>query len=117
MSDKELTVSLSKDANLSIVVLSGPVDSANVDLFKERIGQACSGKGTNVLLDCRNLTYINSRAIGILMTYRRQLMISFGVMALCELNSKLVRTFDLLHLGESLPIYATREEAIKALKG
>jgi hypothetical protein len=35
---------------------------------------------------------------------------------MCCLNSKLVRTLDLLQIGKSLSIYPTREEALAAFK-
>ena len=72
--------------------------------------------GARVLLDCGQLTYLNSTSIGLLMKFHRGLVVSRGRLALCALNSKLARTLELLQIGKSLQLYPTRAEALAALK-
>ncbi len=116
MSKPLLEVEIQSEGNVSIAVIRGPVDSATIDLFKDSLDPICLPQGARVLLDCKGLTYLNSRAIGLLMKYHRSLMVTRGRLALCGLNEKLVRTLDLLQLGKSLVSYPTREEALVALK-
>ena len=68
-----------------------------------------------VLLDCTGLTYMNSKALGLVSSYHRTLLAAMGQLALCSLNRKLVKTMDLLGLGQMLKIYDTREEALRNL--
>jgi anti-sigma B factor antagonist len=102
--------------DVTVAAPHGPLDSATLDKFQEVVGPLCAHGGSKVLLDCTNLTYMNSRAIGLLMKYHRGLLVSRGHFALCCLNSKLVRTLDLLQIGKTLAIHSTREEALAALK-
>lgn len=104
------------DGNVAVAIVRGPVDSATIDLFKEKLDPLCLPHGARVVLDCKELTYLNSRAIGLLMKYQRNLMLTRGRFVLCGLNEKLVRTLELLQLGKSLVAYPTREEALAALR-
>lgn len=116
MSKPILDVIVQQEDGVSIAVIQGPVDSATIDIFKEKLDPLCLPQGARVLLDCRDLTYLNSRAIGLVMKYHRALMVTRGRLVLCQLNEKLVRTLDLLQLGKSLVTFPTREEALAALK-
>ncbi len=109
-------VIVSREGDVTVATLKGPVDSATLDLFQDRIGPLCTAASAKVLLDCRDLTYINSRAIGLLMKYNRGLQVGRGQFAMSNLNPKLMRTLELLQIGKTLSIYASREEALAALK-
>lgn len=115
MSIRDLEIDVEQETPVTVVRVAGPVDSAGVDLFRTRLNPICSQPGARVLLDCRDLTYLNSTSIGLLMKFHRGLMVSRGKLALCAVNSKLVRTLDLLQIGKNLQMYATREEAMAAL--
>ena len=111
-----LDVVVEEDAGNTVVTITGPVDSATLDLFKDQIEPPCCKPGAKVLLDCKGMTYLNSRAIGLLMKWHRQLMMSRGRFVMCNLNQKLVRTLELLHIGKDLNICKNREEALAALR-
>ena len=115
MSRTELEVFLSQEGEVAIVVLDGPVDSAFIETFKERLDTVCNRAGAKVVLDCERLTYLNSRSIGLLVKYHRSLMLTRGRLALHGLNAKLVRTLELLQLGKALFIYESREAAMAAM--
>lgn len=112
----ELEVKVRTDGNAQVVSLSGPVDSATQDLFREQLSPVCAVPGARVVLDCTELTYLNSRSIGLLMRYNRDLQMSRGRLVLCNLNQKLVRTLELLQIGKSLVIYPTLAEALASLR-
>lgn len=101
---------------VAVVELDGPVDSATWASFKESLDPVFRERGARILLDCTKLTYLNSRAIGLLARYRRECYVAGGRLVLCGLNTKLVRTVDLLGLGGLLITYPTREEAMSALR-
>lgn len=111
-----LEVFVEQEGDVAVATLKGPIDSATLDIFQDKVGPLCSRSGGRVLLDCRELSYINSRGIGLLMKYHRGLMVSRGHFALCSLNPKLVRTLDLLQIGKALASYPGRAEALAALR-
>jgi anti-anti-sigma factor len=115
MAKSTLDIEIAADDQVTVVVLDGPVDSATIPDFKKALDPIFRQKEAKVLLDCTSLTYMNSKAIGLLAKYRRECYIGGGRMALCHLNKKLVRTMDLLGLGSMLKTYESREEAMQAL--
>lgn len=115
MSIRELEINVEQVGRVAVVRVAGPVDSASVDLFRTHLNPICSQPGAHVLLDCQDLSYLNSTSIGLLMKYHRGLLVTRGKLALCAVNTKLVRTLDLLQIGKTLQLYAGREEALAAL--
>jgi len=111
----ELKIMVTQEGDVTVVAVSGPVDSATIEGFKEKLDSACARPGAKVLLDCKGLTYLNSRSIGLLMKHHRGLMVTCGRLVLSEVNPKLVRTLDLLQIGKALAIYPTRQEALVSL--
>ncbi len=116
MNGQEFKLSVEKVESVTVVHVAGPVDSAHVELFKAELTPLCAVPGARVLLDCEQLTYLNSSSIGLLMKFHRGLVVSRGRLALCALNSKLARTLELLQIGQSLQMFPARAEALAALK-
>lgn len=115
MSKTELEVTVWNEGGVQIALLDGPVDSAMIDVFKDKLDPLCNLPGNKVVIDCASLTYLNSRAIGLLVKYHRTLSMSRGRLVVCGLNPKLVRTLELLQLGKALQIVENREKALVAL--
>jgi anti-anti-sigma factor len=111
-----LEVVIDQEGEVTRVSPVGPVDSATIEVFKDKLEPICNKSGAKVLLDCKELTYLNSRAIGLLMRFHRALMVARGRFVLCNLNPKLVRTLDLLQIGQALSIYPSSGEALAALR-
>lgn len=111
----ELDITVARDGQVDIALIDGPVDSATIDVFKDKLDSVCAHAGAKVLLDCQHLTYLNSRAIGLLVKYHRGLLLTHGRFALCNLNTRLVRTLDLLQLGKTLFVYDSREKALEVM--
>ena len=51
-----------------ILHVSGPLDSANYDRFKAQMDPLVGKQArARIVLDCQNLTYVNSRGLALLM--------------------------------------------------
>ena len=111
-----LKVDTEYEEKVAVLTIAGPVDSATFEQFKTALHAACQKRGSRVLLDCKDLTYMNSKSFGLLAQHHRICLVGMGRMALCNLNRKMVKTMDLLGLGQMLKIYGTREEALAELK-
>jgi anti-anti-sigma factor len=110
-----LTIETGSEGKFTVLAIAGPVDGETFEQFKDAIHRACQTMPAWVLLDCARLTYMNSKALGLLTAYHRVCLANKGHLALCNLNRKIVRTMDLLGLGKLLKIYDTRAQAVKAL--
>ncbi len=79
MSPAKLTVTSEQVDGITIVNLDGPVDSATFDTFKKALHEACNAKACKAVLDCKGLTYMNSKSFGLLSSYHRKMVIDMGV--------------------------------------
>lgn len=111
-----LDVAIGREGDVSVATIQGSVDASTLELFKEKLDPLCLARPAVVLLDCRELKYLNSRAIGLIMKYHRSLMVSRGRLILCALNERMVKTLDLLQVGRSLVTFSTRAEALASLQ-
>jgi anti-sigma B factor antagonist len=116
MGKSTLEVETTRDGRVTILNLSGPVDSANFNTFKKALAQVGGAQRAYAVLDCTGLTYMNSKGFGLLSQYHRTMLAGMGEIAVCGLNRKLVKTMDLLGLGQMLKMFDTREEALAAMR-
>lgn len=100
---------------VTVLVVNGPVDGQTYDHFKQAVHHACLAPGARVLIDCTGLTYMNSKSFGLLSQYHRSMLAGMGSLALCSLNRKLVKTMDLLGLGQMLKMFDNREAAFQKM--
>jgi len=112
---EHLEVEVTDENGVAVVAINGPVDSATMNEFQEALEPLFRKKAAHVLIDCEGLTYINSRAIGMLTKYRRKVYTQGGRLALCNIDSKIVRTLDLLGLNKVLRRYPSREDALAGM--
>ncbi len=115
MATEKLEVEVAEEKGMAVVTIKGPVDSATLNDFKSALDPVFRKSNARVVLDCSDLTYINSRAIGMLTKYRRRVYAHGGRLALCGLDRKIVRTLDLLGLDKVLRRYDSREDAIAGM--
>ena len=117
MSQAELNVYTEDVDGVTVVTLAGPVDSATFDQYKSELDRLCRTEtAPRLAIDCRQLSYINSKGIGLLASLHRQVMIQMGNIALFGLSSRIMKTLELLGLGKRLRIYDSREEALASFQ-
>ena len=115
MAVKTLSFGISQEGPITVVSVAGPADSENIEQWRQLWERLSQMSGALILMDCTGLTYLNSRAIGLLLKYYRQLAFNRGRLAMFGVNTKLVRTLDLLHIGKELPLYESRDAALAVL--
>ncbi len=115
MAVKSLSVGMSQEGPITLVHVAGPADSENIETWRQMLERLAQLQDALILMDCSELTYLNSRAIGLLLKYYRQIAFNRGRLAMFGVNTKLVRTLDLLHIGKELPVYESREAALAVL--
>jgi anti-anti-sigma factor len=111
----ELDIDIRQEGPVTVFKLSGPVDSANFAKFKRELARACMGGRARVVVDCEDLTYMNSKGFGVLTMHYRGQLSGKGELVVCGLNRKLVKTMDLLGLGGMLKMYLSVDDAVSSL--
>ena len=95
-----------------LIHVSGPLDSATYDQFKAFMDPVVAQPQLVIVLDCRNLTYVNSHAWTLLMHYHRWAMQGLSNFKIAAFNSRLMKGIQRLGLGNYLAMSPTVEDAL-----
>jgi anti-sigma B factor antagonist len=100
---------------LGIVVLAGEVDIDTAPQFKQAVKGAIAGGASNLIVDMAAVTFIDSTALGVLVSGVRQVRQRDGALAVVCGEENINRVFELTGLNRIFAICATREAATRAL--
>ncbi len=94
--------------------LGGQVDSVVATDLENRV-TALLNRGTqNLLLDCSELTYINSAGLRVFLLAAKQLQ-HRGVLAICSLTPAVRLVFETIGFDRILTIYPDRDTAFRQM--
>ncbi len=115
MLKRQLDIQVEQVGHVSVVALAGAIDPSNVEDFKKTVLPLCEKDGNSVLLDCSDLSYVNSTSIGLFSNYHRICATNNGELALCGVWDKIHNILRLLGLDCVLNIYQARDDGLKKL--
>lgn len=101
---------------VTIIRLKGAVDASNMTDFTRCVEKACQGNAPRVLVNCQDLTYVNSTSFGLLFKFHGLCRSRNGQFALCAVSAKLLNIIGLLGLNKFLTVYPTQAAAMKAMQ-
>ena len=87
------------------------LDMGNAETFVDTISPTLE-TATNILLDMRQLQFVDSAGLGALMACRRLLSSSGGELTLCGMSKKVRSVFDISRMHRLFRIAASLEEAM-----
>lgn len=103
--------------NISIVKITGEIDISNAFDVKKFIHENILNKGEKYcILDFKNLSYIDSSGLGIIVGLHKTFKLQGGEIVLVNLNENIRKLFELTNLDRILNVKSTVEEGIKFLK-
>ncbi len=114
MADAVLVTQIEMKDDVQLVHVSGPLDSVTHDQFKNTMDPIVNVPKTKIVLDCENLSYVNSKGLALLGRYQRVCLQNLSFMGIAALNKRIARTIELLGMGKLIKLYPTVEEALKA---
>ncbi|MFC1587351.1 anti-sigma factor antagonist [Planctomycetota bacterium] len=115
MADMEITVSRDEQhAMLNHVVLGGAINATSVIEFKQIMDQLIMENDRNFLIDFRDVSYINSTGMGIMVQYTDTCRNDGGNLALLNVHPKVKVAFDILGLDNYFEMIRDRDEGIEA---
>ncbi|MGD9781271.1 MAG: STAS domain-containing protein [Kiritimatiellia bacterium] len=113
MADATLNFDVEDREGIRLIHVSGPLDSATYDQFKRYVDPMINGARVRIVLDCQNLTYVNSRGLTLLMHYQKNAKVAFSFFGVAALRPRIVKGIELLGLGKLMTFYPTLEEALQ----
>ncbi len=114
MAEAVLTTQIENRDGIQLVHVSGPLDSMTHDQFKDLLDPMVNQANVRLVLDCENLTYVNSKGLALLGRYQRVTIQNLSFMGIAALNRRITKTIELLGMSKLVKLYPTVEEAMQA---
>ena len=113
MSEATLKFEIEDCNGIRLIHVFGPLDSATYDQFKQFMDPQLRHARSRIVLDCQNLTYVNSRGLTLLMHYQRTATMGFSFFGVAALRPHTLKSIELLGLSKLLKWYPTIENAME----
>jgi anti-anti-sigma factor len=114
MAEAVLTTQIENRDGIQLVHVSGPLDSMTHDQFKELLDPMVNQSHVRIVLDCTNLTYVNSKGLALLGRYQRVSLQNLSFLGIAALNRRITKTIELLGMSKLVKLYPTVEEAMQS---
>ena len=109
-----LTTHLEMRNHIHLLRLSGSLDSETLGSFKDLISPLAHQPNIRIVLDCQQLTYVNSKGLGMLGRHQRIAIRNLSFFGIAALHPRIIKTISLLGIQSLTGLYPTVETAIQA---
>jgi len=100
--------------DVAIVEIKGRLDVTTASDLEQVFTKLLSENQNKVLVECRELEYISSAGLRVLLNVAKQYNKVSGQIMLAGLSQNVKQVFEISGFTSIFPIYATRDEALKA---
>lgn len=100
--------------DVAIVEIKGRSDVTTASDLEQVFTKLLSENQNKVLVECRELEYISSAGLRVLLNAAKQYNKVSGQIMLAGLSQNVKQVFEISGFTSIFPIYATRDEALKA---
>ncbi|PIE01898.1 MAG: anti-anti-sigma factor [Acidobacteria bacterium] len=107
----ELRVFPVEKQGLWVLNVDGYINAHTVQKFEQSLQDLLKEEKYQILLNCRDLSYINSSGLGVLMGSIDEIQEKNGFLWLCDMNETVFHIFDTLGFTHLFPVYQNEEEA------
>lgn len=109
-------IDISEKKDIVILKITGKVDSFSVDDLKNGFSRIMKKGKTNILVNMKDLNYIDSRGIGSIVSFAKWVDTIGGEMKIAEMGSNIRQVFNLLSFDQLFSIYETETDALSSFQ-
>lgn len=110
-----MDITIEKTENAAIAVIKGRLDVTTSAALENAFNELLAENQTKVLVECRQLEYISSAGLRVLLAAAKQFKKVSGSIALSGLSQNVKQVFELSGFTSIFPTFATRDEALEAM--
>ena len=99
-----------------ILNLAGEIDLAHSPELRKILQEKIKAKCAALIVDFSGVEYIDSSGLATLVEYRRDSQKYNGKFCLASLSTRVRTIFELVRLNEIIPLHATLDDALAAVK-
>ena len=107
-----MEVSISSYRDHTMVTISGEVDLYNVGDLKKRLFSATDGAAESIIVDMKDVSYMDSSGIGALVAGQKKMRVRNGKFAIMNVHSDVMNILKLATLDKFFTIYENEEDFI-----
>jgi anti-sigma B factor antagonist len=100
--------------DVAVVILAGEVDLYTAPRFREVLLQSIDDGAEHVVIDLTDVSFIDSTALGVLVSGGKRLQQTAGRLAIGCPDEKIRRILEITGLDTVFAVYPTREAAVEA---
>ena len=100
--------------DINIFKLHGRLDTNTSQGFEKKVFQAISDGSKNMIVDFKDLDYISSAGLRVILKATKALKREDGQIMLCAMQDYVKEVFEIAGFDSFLPIVTTLDEALKA---
>jgi anti-sigma B factor antagonist len=100
----------------SVIELKGYLDAHTAPDLENTFQELLGDRKFNIVVNCRDLTYISSAGLGVFMAYIEDVRKNKGDIKLTNMSAKVYNVFDLLGFPILYEIYKDEKEAVNKFK-
>jgi anti-sigma B factor antagonist len=97
---------------VAVIYPRGHLDAHNVERFEKEILKLIGGSHFKIVVNCKDLNYISSAGMGIIMGYLDEIRERGGDIKLCSASDRVYEIFDLVGFTEIYDFLSDEETAI-----
>ena len=101
-------------SGINIFKLNGRLDSNTSQGFEKKIFQAIDDGSKNMIIDFKDLEYISSAGLRVILKATKALKREEGKMMLCDMQDYVKEVFEIAGFDSFLPIVGTMDDAIQS---
>ena len=107
-----LRVDVEERADHAVISATGEIDAGNADEVGDAVEAALADGHRRILLDCAQVTFIDSSGLGMLVRSHRRAEAAQATFAVVRASTHTRKLIRVLGLDQLLAVYDTEEEAL-----
>jgi anti-sigma B factor antagonist len=111
-----MKITTNEEDGIQIVSISGELDSLTVTAFEEDIKSLVKAGARRIVLDCAEMSFIDSAALGRLVAFLKEFRPLGGKLALAALRPSIKSTIEMIRLDRFIPVFSNASDAAAGIK-
>jgi anti-sigma B factor antagonist len=104
------------EGQIAVLYPKGHLDAHNVERFEKEIVKFLGSNIVQIVVNCKDLNYISSAGMGIIMGYLDEIRERKGDIKLCSVNDRVYEIFDLVGFTDIYDFVENELVAVKKFK-
>ena len=114
-SQPKIAVDYIENVTVATITDEKILEQADVDAIEGSIMPLIDPAGTNLVIDFKNVNFLTSAALGLLIRISKKIYETKGNLRLCCITNKIYEVFKITRLDQVFEIYDERADALKSL--